>query len=226
MIEFRTGVIRPIECYKEGWELIKDQYWLLLAVSFVGAIIGGASMYVLLGAMICGIYYCYFQKIDGGRVEFEGLFKGFNYFLPSLLVALIIIVPMIFVIGLIYVPFIIAAVMGPKLSSDELMALLGGVLAIEVVFAFVMVCIHTLLMFSFPLIVDRGLSAVEAIKTSSRAVLKNMGGVVGLMIVGFALSILGYLALCIGLYFVIPVMFAGNVVAFRKVFPKESSRGG
>ena len=67
--EFRTGVIRPVECYKEAWELIKNQYWLLLAVTIIGIMIGGASMYIVLGAMMCGMFYCYFQAIDGKKVE-------------------------------------------------------------------------------------------------------------------------------------------------------------
>ena len=62
--DFKVGVIHPVECYKEGWELIKDQYWLLFGITLVGAMIGGASLYILFGAMICGIFYCYFQKID------------------------------------------------------------------------------------------------------------------------------------------------------------------
>ncbi len=28
--EFTTGAIQPVECFKEGWEIIKDEYWLLL----------------------------------------------------------------------------------------------------------------------------------------------------------------------------------------------------
>ncbi len=47
--EFKTGVIRPVECFKEGWELIKSQYWMLFAVTLVGAMLGGASLYILLG---------------------------------------------------------------------------------------------------------------------------------------------------------------------------------
>ena len=82
-----------------------------------------------------------------------------------------------------------------------------------------MVCLQTLLLFTFPLIIDRNLSAVEAIKTSARAVLKNMGGIIGLLGVSFVISIVGYLALCVGLYFVIPIIVAGFAVAYRKVFP-------
>ena len=63
--EIRTGVIRPVECVKEGWELIKSNYWILFAIFFVGVIIGSFSLYILLGAMTCGIFYCYLQAIDG-----------------------------------------------------------------------------------------------------------------------------------------------------------------
>lgn len=222
--EFKTGVIRPVECFKEGWELIKDQYWLLWAITIVGVLIGGVSMYIALGAMICGIYYCYFQKIDGQPVAFDSLFKKFGaYFLPSLIVIIIIMVPTFFVVGIIYTPFIMAAVMGSKLSQDELMGLMAGAFTIEIIFAIVMVCVHTLLIFTFPLIVDRNLSAVQAMKTSARAVLKNIGGVVGLMVVGFGICLVGYLLLCIGIYLVIPIIFAGNIVAYRKVFPPINS---
>lgn len=217
--EFRKGVIRPVECYKEAWELIKNQYWLLLGITFVGALIGGATMYVLLGAMVCGIFICYFQAIDGKKVEFEGLFKGFSYFAPSLIVTIIIVVPMFIVLGLIYFPFIMAALMGSKLSQDELMALLLGTLTVDIIVTIVMVCLHTLLMFAFPLIVDRNLSALQAIKTSAKAVWGNLSGVAGLFGLGFIVSLLGYLMLCIGIYLVIPLIVASTAVAYRKIFP-------
>lgn len=222
--EIKTGVIRPVECVKEGWELIKSNYWILFAILFVGVIIGSFSLYILLGAMTCGIFYCYLQAIDGREVSFEGLWKGFDFFKPGLIVMLFIIVPMIVVYSIIYLPFILAAVMGSKLSEEELTGLLIGAFAVDLVFIIVMVCFHTLLMFSFPLIVDRKLGAIAAMKTSGRAVWRNLGGVTGLILVNMGLILLGYLALCIGVYFVIPVMIAGNVVAYRKIFPASQNR--
>ncbi len=223
-VSFNTGVIKPVECVKEGWELIKKDYWVLFAVALVGGLIGGFTMYILLGAMICGIFYCYLQAIDGKPVSFDGLWKGFEYFKPSIIVTLAIIIPTIIVYAIIYIPFVIAMVMGPNLSQAEFMSLLIGVAAVDLVIIVIMVCFHTLLMFSFPLIIDRNLSGIEAMKTSARAVWKNLGGVVGLIVVNFGLMFLGYLALCIGLYFVIPVMLAGNAVAYRKVFPAPNAR--
>ncbi|MGC2237293.1 MAG: hypothetical protein WA584_14110 [Pyrinomonadaceae bacterium] len=222
-IEFRTGVIRPVECFKEGWELIKSDYWMLFAISLVGGIIGGASVYILLGAMICGIYYCYLQKIDGKPVSFDGLWKGFSYFMPSLLVTILIVVPMLAIFALTYFPIIMAAVMGSKLSPDEFMQLMMGTLAVDFIIAIVMVCFHTLLIFAFPLIVDRNLSGWQAVKTSAKAVWKNMGGVVGLIGVNFVLVLLGELLCFVGVYLVIPVMIAGNLVAYRKIFPSTQN---
>lgn len=224
MTEIKTGVINPIECFKEGWELIKNDYWILFAVSLVGGIIGGISFYILLGAMFCGIYYCFLQTIDGNRASFDGLWKGFSYFLPSLMVTILIVVPMLVLFGVIYVPVILAAVMGSKLSPEEFMGIMFGALAVDFVIAIVMTCFHTLLMFSFPLIVDRNLGALEAVKTSAKAVWRNLSGVAGLIGVGIVLSLFGIITCGLGMYFIMPIMLAGYTVAYRKIFPAQSNR--
>lgn len=221
---FRTGVIRPIECYREGWEAIKPHYWLIFAVTLIGMLIGGFSFYILLGPMICGIFYCFFLALDGKDVSVEHLFRGFRYFWPSLFVTALIALPMIVLLGLIYVPLLIATFSGTVLTEDELWAMLTGTLLIEFIVAVVMVCVHTLMMFSFPLIVDRELSAWKSVTVSARAVLKNLKGVTGLWAASFVATIVGYLALCVGLYFVLPVILAANIVAYRKVFPKLPER--
>ena len=104
--DFKTGVIRPVEIYKESWEMIKDQYWLIFAITLVGMLIGGAVPVILIGPMICGIYLCLFQKVDGQEVKFDLIFKGFEYFMPSLLVSVFIVVPVIILLFTVYVPMI------------------------------------------------------------------------------------------------------------------------
>jgi hypothetical protein len=221
--DFNIGVIKPIECLKEAWGLIKADYWLLFAVSLVGIMIGGMTLYIALGAMICGIYICFIEVIDGKKANFESLFKGFSFFFPSLLVTFIIIVPTIFLFIAVYSPFIVAATMGSRLSEQELLTLLAGSFAVDFVIAIVMICFHTLLMFAFPLIIDRQLSGSKAILLSAKAVWKNLSGVVGLWLVMFVLSLLGAIV-CIGTYFVIPVIIATTLVAYRKVFPNLNSQ--
>jgi hypothetical protein len=224
--EFRTNVIHPIECVKEAWSLIKPNYWLLFAIFLVGALIGAFTAYVLIGAMICGIMYCYLRQIDGYEIAFEDLWKGFGFFWPSLPVTLLIVIPMViwFVVlfTTIYLPIIMAAVMGDRLSGDEMMGFAGGAFLVDCIVAIVMICIHTLLTFSFPLVVDRGLTGLRPAVLSARAVWGNLKGICGLVGVNFLLALAGELACGIGLYLVIPIIMATSMVAYRKIFPALS----
>jgi uncharacterized membrane protein len=217
--DFQTKVIRPVEIYKESWVLIKDQYWLIFAITIVGLILGGAVPIVVIGPAICGIYLCLFRKIEGREVMFEQLFKGFDYFKPSLIVAVVTMVPVFVLIFTIYIPMIGMAIAGPRMSERELVSFFIGAGVFEFFVAFFMVCLHTLLMFAFPLIVDRKLTGIQAMKTSAKAVWQNLGGVAGLFGVGFLVAIVGYLMLCVGIYLVIPLILMSNAVAFRKIFP-------
>lgn len=221
-VPFRRGVIRPIECVKEGFALIKNDYWLLFAIWLVGALIGSITLMIAAGAMTCGTFYCYLRKIDGEPVRFDDLWKGMGWFVPGLVVMLVFVVPMIVVYAVIYVPIVLSAVMGTRLSQDELMGLLIGAFLVDLVLIVIMVCVHTLLIFALPLIVDRDLGAWKAMTTSARAVFGNLGGVAGLFGVNFLLVLAGQLALCIGTYFVLPIVIAGTLVGYRKIFPREA----
>lgn len=225
MTEIRTGAIRPVECMKEGWELIKADYWLFFAITLVGLLIGGVSLYILVGAMICGIYYCFLQRIDRKPVVFDGLWKGFEWWLPGLVATFVIIVPIIIVYVLIYLPFIAAAVMGSRLSQDEMMGLLFGAFAVDAVVVVLMVCFHTLLMFTFPLIVDKNMGAVQAMKTSARGVWKNLGGIAGFYGLIFVLSLLTLPTCGLGAYFLMPIIMAATTVAYRRIFPSTERFG-
>jgi len=226
-LEFTTGQIRATECVREAWELIKSDYWLLFAISIVGALIGGISMYVLIGAMICGIFGCYLKKVDGGPVVFDDLWKGFSFFWPSLFLTIVVVVPIVLwlliMFATLYLPIITAAVMGNKADGSTIMATFAVGAVIDIIVAVVMVCIHSLLIFAYPLIVDRGLSSWEAMKLSARAALKNVGGIGGMIAINFVLALAGELAFCVGIYLVIPIITAANIVAYRKVFPRQGT---
>jgi uncharacterized membrane protein len=217
--EFRTGVIRPIEVYKEAWAIMKDQFWLIFAITLVGMLIGSFVPIVLVGPMMCGIYMCLLDKIDGRPLVFDRLLKGFDHFLSGLIVALVIMVPLVIFIVAIYIPMIAMAFAGNAVSEDMLLPVIIGIIIMELVVGIVMMILHSLIVFSFPLIVDRGLNGFEAVKLSARAVWANRGGVAGLFGVGILVAMVGYLALCVGVYLALPVLLMAMAVAYRKVFP-------
>lgn len=221
--EFTTGEIRPVEIFKESWELLKDNYWLVFGITAIGMLIGGAVPVVLFGPMICGVFLVMFRVIDRQPIAFEHLFKGFDFIWKSLPVSLMIMVPIIVLLVVIYIPLIGMAFAGPRMSQGEVMAFVGGTLVFEFIVVLAMVCFHTLLMFSFPLIADQRLSGTDAVKLSARAVWANLSGVAGMIGVGTVVCFAGYLVFCVGIYLVIPLIFMSQAVAYRKIFPRMTS---
>lgn len=222
-IEFKTGVIHPVECMREGWELIKHEYWLFFGITFVGILIAGFIPFGIgLGAMFCGIYFCLLQKMRGERVSFEELFKGFNYFIPSLMATLIFIIPAV-ILGLAsYIPLFLMQIRFMNSTNpdpNEIIAFFGFFIVEMILVCLILGSIHTFLFFAYPLIVEREMPGLEAFKLSARAVWGNLGGVVNFILLQFLLCFVGYLFCIVGVYFTIPVMFAGSIVAYRKVFP-------
>jgi uncharacterized membrane protein len=74
-------------------------------------------------------------------------------------------------------------------------------------------------MFALPLIAEHDIGPMEAIKLSFKAGWANPGGLVLLLILNGLLGLLGVLMLCIGVFFVLPIIFAASAFAYRQVFP-------
>jgi hypothetical protein len=183
-------------------------------------IVGSLIPIILMGPMMIGLFMCLIDKVDGKPASLDKLFKGFDRWGAGLAVALIIMVPVFVFIFIVYIPMIMMSIYGPRMSEDELLSFMGGILLVELTIGIVMTIIHSLMIFAFPLIADRGLGGIEAVKLSVRAVWANKKGVGGLFGVGILVCIAGYLLLCVGIYLAIPVIMMATTVAYRKVFPR------
>ena len=230
-IQFRTGVIKPVECVKEGWALIKDQYWLFLGIVFVGIFVGGAVPIVLIGPMMVGIYICFFRRMRGEPVDFGLLFKGFDYFAQSLIAAVIQMIPLVVVMVPAYIIMFALMMtsmprgggrMDPDASSRFLFTFLGFELVFVTVICAVGIIVGIFFLFAFPLIADRGLSGLDATKLSIKAGKANFGGILSLLLLNLAMGIVGVLACYVGVFFLMPISLASYAVAYRRVFPALS----
>ena len=229
--EFTRGAIRPIVCYREGWRLIKEDYWLFVAICFVGMFIGYTIPFgILVGPMWCGFEMYLFRRMAGQRGSFGDLFDGFHYFAPSA-------VPGVLLVTLATVAFVLVYVVYFAATMSVLIAELaqgGGPPGVTFIGAFsgltVLYVIGAIaawagftspFMFAFCLIVDRRLSGFTALVTSIRAMLGNLGGVLTLLFFDLVLSWIGTFMGCIaGWYLLVPLILAANAVAYRQVFPR------
>jgi len=227
LVEFRRGVISPMECIQEGWALIKDEYWLFFGISIVGFLIGNAFTIILMGPMMIGVFLCLQQRQRHQAVEFGTLFKGFDLFVQGLVVTALKLVPS-FVIVVPYWIFLAAVMMlsmqhGRINSPDDMNRIMSAVFPLEILFYFLMMIVtlfvEIFFMLAYPLIADRRVSGLEAVKLSFRAAKANFGGILVLMLLNGIFGFLGVLCCLVGFLFYMPVAFASHAVAYRRIFP-------
>jgi uncharacterized membrane protein len=218
--EYTTGNIRAIEVYKETWAMMKPEFWTIVAIVLIGMIVGSVIPVILMGPMMIGLFSCLIDKVDGKPASLDKLFKGFDQFAAGLVVALIIMVPVFIFIFAIYIPMIWMSIYGQRLSEDQILPFIGGLLFAELIIGVFMTILHSLIIFAFPLIADRRLGGLAAAKLSAQAAWANKGGIAALFGIGILVVLAGYLLFCIGVYLALPVIMMATTVAYRKVFPR------
>ena len=223
-IHYQRSAVQPVECLKAGWNLVRSQYWLYFGMCIVGLLIGSAvPMGILMGPMMCGLFLAFFSARRGQPIEFGTLFKGFDFFGPSVIAALLHTLPIMAIVVPVYILFYLGffvtiAVQGNDPNPG---AFLGFILIMVVVWLAVMLAVMVIsiaFMFAYPLIVDRGLPGFDAVKLSFKAAMANFWGLLGLLLLGGLLSVAGLFALFIGVYLVIPITYAATAAAYEQVF--------
>jgi hypothetical protein len=225
-IQFKRNAVEPIECIKAGFELIKSQYWLFMGITVVGLIIGSVvPLGILLGPMMCGIYLALFQTRRGQPIEFGTLFKGFDYFGDSLIATLLHIIPVIVILVPCYViffvfyfGFMVAMAQGGEPNPAALLGFLALLMVFWLAIMVVLIVLAVLFAFAYPLIVDRRLSGLNAVKLSIRAAMANFWRLLGMMLLTTLLNFVGVLFCYVGAFFVIPIGFAAIAAAYEQVF--------
>lgn len=224
--EFQKVTIDPMDCLSKSWEYLKPSYWLFLGITLVGMLIAGLVPFAILaGPMYCGIFLCWFKLMRGEPVNFELLFKGFDYFVESLIATLIMVGVVLVLIVPAYV-LMMVAVVGAAAASEggnadaagctvvALMVLIWGVVLV----LSILIGVFTVMV--YPLIVDRGLKAIPALKTSIAVGRAHLGGFLGLFALLVGISVVAALLCYIPALLASPWLIGAVAVAYRKVFPE------
>jgi hypothetical protein len=227
---FNRGAVRPVECLKAAWELIKGQYWLFLGITAVGILVGSLGpMAILLGPMMCGIFLCLLARMRSEPFGFDLLFKGFDYFVQSLIATLIQIIPVMLVLVPFYLVFFFTFMntmnrprrRGAPPDPSEFYPVIILTVVLVVVAIVIGTLVGALFIFTYPLIVDRRLPGLDAVKLSFKAATANFGGVLGLVLLNMLMGFVGLLLCYVGAILVLPLHYASWAVAYRQVFDRQ-----
>lgn len=224
---FNSGVVRPFECLSGGWQLIKDQYFLFVAMFLIIVVLVTCIPFtgILYGAWMIGIYYALLGRMRGEPASFNAIGKGFGFFSQGFVIALLSGLPFAFVsVGAKLMEMRFDQIqksypgetpVPPEVLTEQLTWLALLILA----FAAFHLITGLIFPFAYQLVVERNLSGWQAVKLSARAARANLGGVLGLVLLEMILGGMGILLCCIGLVLVMPVTKAAWTVAYRQVFP-------
>lgn len=184
-----------------AFELYKQNISTLLITCLLGGIIAMVSFGILAGPMYAGIVYVTLGLLDRKQPApvIGDLFKGFTWFVPSLIFFILLFVVIFF--GQIILAFV---------------PLIGGLLSMAVAIG-----VPTLVMFALFYIVERNMEVIPAIQASVELVKKNFWIFLGLYIVAAVISSLGVIACFIGAVLTAPMMPCMLAVAYRDLHPAQ-----
>jgi hypothetical protein len=223
-IPYRRNVVEPVECVKRGWELVRQQYWLFVGMCVVGILIGSAvPLGILLGPMMCGMYLSFFKQRRGEPIEFGTLFKGFDFFGPSLIATLLHIIPILAIIFPAYFVFYVSMVVSVVAQGDEpnpaaMFGVLGAFGLFWLVVLVIVIVVSIGFVFSYPLITDRKLQGFDAVKLSFKAAMSNFWRLLGMTLLTSLITLCGALLCYVGMFLVLPLGYAAIAAAYEQVF--------
>ncbi len=233
-IEFQRGAIDAGDCIGNAWEMVKRNYGMFLGVSLIAYVLIACVPclnFFILGPVMGGVYYVALRDMRGEPIEFGMMFKGFEKFVPLMVIGLIQSIPSIIANVVQYAFQIGSSFIDPRRSRDfdffqvSGSDVVGGGMIILIVILILVFMVFGFLwwaafFFAVPLAMEHDLGPMDAIKLSARAGMSNLGGLLVLMIFMFLVGLLGVLMLCIGMFLVsIPIIFVANAFAYRQVFP-------
>ncbi len=180
-------------CISKGWQLTIGNFWraalvvICMGLTSTLAALVPFGQFIAGGPLTGGLYYIFLKYLRGEPTTISDLFEGFNRaFLPLFLVYLII--SLIMLASLIPMGI---AIVGGIIGGVAEAATTGSVPILTIILMSLGILFSVLLMttlggmlnFSFPLTMDRGMDAGEAILATWRVTKNCWGSCLGLMIV-------------------------------------------
>jgi hypothetical protein len=183
---------------QDGFDLYKRNFGVLVLASLIAILLAGATFFILAGPMSAGIIFITLkaQENKAEKAEVGDLFKGFGFFVQSLL--FIVVFGIIILAG--------SAILG-------ILPLIGTPASICF-----QVAVNALLMFALFLIVDKQMDFWTASMESINMVKTNFWPFLVLSLIAGVLGSIGAIIIGIGIVFTLPIYFCIITVAYRKVY--------
>lgn len=95
-VNYLSGAIDASGCFSSAWDLVTRRFWMYVGAGFLVMLFISCVPIVnffLMGPVIGGFYLLVLRDMRGEPVDFGGMFKGFEKFVPLMVVGLIQSIP-------------------------------------------------------------------------------------------------------------------------------------
>lgn len=205
----------------QGWRIVSDDLRRFVAADILLIALSAVSLMVCFSALHAGLYDMALKRFRGEVQENLGVVAGFRYFGRALGLYLVL-----FVIGL---PLGVVAMLGlvallivfQARPEVQLLSLLSTWF-FWIVVSLGMALPGAAAFFAMPLIVERDMGAMEAVKASWALTRSDYFSYLGMTIVFGFLSALGGVICWIGLVITLPILPAAQVCVYKHYFRDEA----
>ncbi len=196
----------------QAWEIVTGDLWAFVGATFLAGVISMVTCGICTGAMQAGLTLMAIRRYRKQDVSAGMVFEGFRYFVPGLVVLLIV--------GLIaFVPAAIvtgAAVVatGASLNVEDPEAMEQVVNILRFAINGFSLLVWAGAFYAMPLVVDREMGGWEAIVASWEHTKTRYASYLGTQFVLQTIAGLGALACLVGVLVTAPLLPAGQVAAY------------
>ncbi len=199
---------------KQGWEIIRGDGGEFFAAGIVLIVLSSFSLLLCLPALHAGLYIMALRGFRGEKVDGGTIFQGFRHFWQAC--------ALYAMMALIAFPAaavtVLALVIGAVVAEAPVLVGSTGLLGFWLGFCAGGVLPGAAAFYAMPLIVDRQMSAWEAVKASWAVTRTDLLSYVGMQLSFSLISSIGLLAGFIFWPLSLPILPAGQVAAYRYHF--------
>lgn len=223
--------IDVFECLSRAFKLWTSNFLplvgataLVLIVQFVLGmipIVGSLAGLFLNGVFYGGLYYFYLGKMRGQHREIGDAFSGFTRALGPLVLASLlqsaIVIGCILVFMAPWLGFLVQTLITHG-EAASFPTLAPGLIALSGLGLLVLLYLGVSFMFTFVLVIDKGLGPWTALVTSWRVVTRNWFSAFFTLLLGVILGVLGIIGLFVGVLLTIPITIGAVLYAYESLF--------
>lgn len=197
--------VRMGDWLREGWEVFFSDIGMFILASLIYNVLNGICFagLILFGPLTCGMYLMIFDRMKGEKADIKRLFSGFDYFGTAFLAGLI---------------FFLLTIVGVAIMILGFSCIVGSLVGVAL-----LILLQTAFLFTFQLIVQKGISATEAIAESYNKVRENLWQFLLFGLVLSLINIIGY-SILLGWLVTTPFTLAACAAAYRDVFGLEGTQ--